>query len=84
MSNSVISQKPFNGVNSPQTPRDDWHMQLGAQVGSPGVTMKNRDQRSAARDTAIIDPHPAFSLWWKRWREARTRVAPTTSIRGHS
>jgi hypothetical protein len=67
MSKSVIRHDPFNGIHSPQTPREDSHMQLDDQVGSPSVPMKTTDEQSAP----VIDSRPAFSLWWKRWREAR-------------
>jgi len=76
MSKSVIRKNQFSGLNSPQTPHDDSHIQLRGQVGSASVTMKTIDQQSAPRDEVVIDSHPAFSLWWKRWREARIRVSP--------
>jgi hypothetical protein len=72
MSKSVIRHNPFNGVKSLQTPRGDSHMQLGDQVGSASVPMKTREEQSAP----VIDSRPAFSLWWKRWREARIRFSP--------
>jgi hypothetical protein len=86
MSNSVINQKPFSGVNSSQTPHQDSNMQGGGQDGSLSVTMKTKDQQWAAENKTTIDSHPAFSfsLWWERWRrEARTRF-PIASIKRHS
>jgi hypothetical protein len=81
MSKSVIRKNQFSGVNSPQTPHDDQHIQLDGQVGSFSVTMKTTTPQSAP----AIDSHPAFSLWWERWRrEARTRVSPPPSIGRHS
>jgi hypothetical protein len=86
MSNSVINQKPLSGVSSSQTPHEDSNMQVGDQAGSLSVTMKSKDQQSAAENKTTIDSHPAFSfsLWWERWRrEARARF-PIASIRRHS
>jgi hypothetical protein len=73
MSKSVTRKNPSSGVNSPQTPHDDQHIQIGGQVGSFGIKMKTTTPHSVP----VIDSHPAFSLWWERWRrEARTRVSP--------
>ena len=87
MSNSVINQKLFSGVNASQTPHEGSNMQVGGQAGTLSVTMKSKDQRSAAAENkTTIDLHPAFSfsLWWERWRrEARTRF-PMSSIGRHS
>jgi hypothetical protein len=86
MSNSVINQKSFSDVNSPQTPHEGSNMQVGGQAAGLGVRMKSKDQRSAAENKTTIDSHPAFSfsLWWERWRrETRTRF-PMSSIRRHS
>lgn len=41
---SSISQKPFRGVNSPQTPRDDSHIELAVKLGSVTVRMKTIDE----------------------------------------
>jgi hypothetical protein len=73
MSKSVTRKNQFSGANSPQTPHDDQHIQLDGKVGSFNVTMKTTTSQFAP----VIDSHPAFSLWWERWRrEARTRVSP--------
>jgi hypothetical protein len=72
MSRSVIRHNPFNGVNSPQIPHEDSYIQLGDEVVSASVPMKTREEQSAP----VIDSRPAFSLWWKRWREARIRFSP--------
>ncbi len=77
LSNSVISQQPFSGVESPQIPREDSHMRLDGQVGNLNVAMGTIDQQSAA----VIDANPAFSAWWERWREATTTRFPVASIR---
>jgi hypothetical protein len=76
MSNSAINQNRFSGVNSPQTPPEDLHIQLVGRVGSPSVTIKATGQPSPALDKAGIDSNPVFSSWWERWRKARTRVFP--------
>lgn len=71
MSKSAIRKSQFSGVNSPQTPHDDLRIRLDGHVGSSSVTTKTTTPPSAP----VIDSHPAFSLWWERWRrEARTRV----------
>jgi len=73
MSKSAIRKNQFSGVSSPQTPQNDQRIQLDGQIGSFSVKMKASAQHSAP----VIDSHPAFSLWWERWRrEARTRVSP--------
>jgi hypothetical protein len=72
MSKSVIREKQFSGVNSPQTPHDDQRIHIDGHAGSSSVTMKTTTPQSAP----AIDSHPAFSSWWERWRrEARTRVS---------
>jgi hypothetical protein len=71
MSRSVTREDQFSGVNSPQTPPDDQHIHIDGQVSSSGVTMKT----TTPQFPPGIGAHPAFSLWWERWREARTRVS---------
>jgi hypothetical protein len=86
MANSVIrnstNQRPFIGVDSTPTPREDSHIQPTVAGDNLGVTTKTIDQQSAARDEAVMDSHPAFSLWWDRWRrEAETRVSVASIAR---
>jgi hypothetical protein len=64
MSKSVIKKNQFSSANSPQTPHDDQHIRLDAKVGSFSATMKTTTPQSAP----VVDSHPAFSLWWERWR----------------
>jgi hypothetical protein len=74
MSKSVIRKNQFSGVNSSHTPREDQRIQLDGQIDGFSVKMKATAQPSAP----VIDSHPAFSVWWERWRrEARTRVSPS-------
>jgi hypothetical protein len=71
MSKSAIKKSQFSSVNPPQTPHDNQRTQLDGQDSV--LTMKSPSPKSAS----VIDSHPAFSVWWERWRrEARIRVFP--------
>jgi hypothetical protein len=96
MSNSVGGQNQTRSLNPPRTPQEHSHLQDPGQIGRVKATLESIgphiepyieqrfeqqfEQQSPAADTAVSDPHPAFSAWWESWRESRTSlsVSPIT------
>lgn len=71
MSSSVIGQNQARSINAPQTPQEHSRFQTR---GLTGVKTKMKSiQDPPATHNPVPDSRPAFSAWWERWRESRTR-----------
>lgn len=73
MSSSVSGQNQTQSIGSPQTTQQPLRIEPRGQTGRLKTMMRSLEREPAAIRNAIRDPRPAFSAWWERWRESRTR-----------